>query len=69
MLRRNIIFFALWENAAHVKFGLENGENSSLSHVGNVIPFCSIEAGFEEIESHRNERSPWRVVVVGSAPR
>ena len=23
------------------------------------------EAGFAEIETHRNDRSPWRVVVVG----
>lgn len=26
------------------------------------------EAGFQEIEIQRNERSPWRVVVVGRAP-
>ena len=25
-------------------------------------------AGFEEIEVHRNERSPWRIVVIGRAP-
>ena len=25
------------------------------------------EAGFEEIEIHRNERSPWRIVVIGRA--
>jgi SAM-dependent methyltransferase len=26
------------------------------------------EAGFEEIEVHRNERSPWRILVIGRAP-
>jgi SAM-dependent methyltransferase len=26
------------------------------------------EAGFREIETHRNERSPWRVLVIGRAP-
>jgi 2-polyprenyl-3-methyl-5-hydroxy-6-metoxy-1,4-benzoquinol methylase len=27
------------------------------------------EAGFAEVRVHRNERSPWRIVVVGRAPR
>jgi SAM-dependent methyltransferase len=27
------------------------------------------DAGFEEVSVHRNERSPWRVVVVGRVPR
>ncbi len=26
------------------------------------------EAGFADVESHRNERSPWRVVVTGRRP-
>jgi hypothetical protein len=25
-------------------------------------------AGFERVETHRNERSPWRVVVIGRVP-
>ena len=56
----------------------EHGAISSLlfyawSHSRNFTPSeitgWMEEAGFEEVESHRNERSPWRVVVVGSAPR
>ena len=26
------------------------------------------DAGFEQVEVHRNERSPWRIVVIGRAP-
>ena len=52
----------------------EHGAISSLlfyawSHSRNFKPSeirsWMSEAGFEEVESHRNERSPWRVVVVG----
>jgi SAM-dependent methyltransferase len=55
----------------------EHGAISSLlfyawSHSRNFTPSeiagWMEEAGFEAVESHRNERSPWRVVVVGSAP-
>jgi SAM-dependent methyltransferase len=52
----------------------EHGAISSLlfyawSHSRNFTP-CEIRgwmeaAGFREVEVHRNERSPWRVVVVG----
>jgi SAM-dependent methyltransferase len=52
----------------------EHGAISSLlfyawSHSRNFTPseICAWmeEAGFGEVETHRNERSPWRVVVVG----
>jgi SAM-dependent methyltransferase len=52
----------------------EHGAISSLlfyawSHSRNFTPSeirgWMEEAGFSEVESHRNERSPWRVVVVG----
>ena len=53
----------------------EHGAISSLlfyawSHSRNFRPSeiragCE-EAGFDEVEVHRNERSPWRVVVVGA---
>ena len=52
----------------------EHGAISSLlfyawSHSRNFTPSeirgWMEEAGFEEVESHRNVRSPWRVVVVG----
>jgi hypothetical protein len=26
------------------------------------------DAGFAKVEVHRNETSPWRIVVIGSAP-
>jgi len=26
------------------------------------------EAGFAEVEVHRNDASPWRILVIGSAP-
>ena len=39
------------------------------SHSRNFTPAeirsWLVEAGFEDVEVHRNERSPWRVVVVG----
>lgn len=53
----------------------EHGAISSLlfyawSHSRNFTPSeirgWMEEAGFEEVRSHRNERSPWRVVVVGT---
>jgi ubiquinone/menaquinone biosynthesis C-methylase UbiE len=52
----------------------EHGAISSLlfyawSHSRNFTPSeirgWMEEAGFEHVEAHRNERSPWRVVVVG----
>ena len=52
----------------------EHGAISSLlfyawSHSRNFTPSeirgWMEEAGFTDVESHRNERSPWRVVVVG----
>jgi SAM-dependent methyltransferase len=52
----------------------EHGAISSLlfyawSHSRNFTPSeirgWLEEAGFEDVRSHRNERSPWRVVVVG----
>jgi SAM-dependent methyltransferase len=52
----------------------EHGAISSLlfyawSHSRNFTPSeireWMSEAGFEEVTSHRNERSPWRIVVVG----
>jgi SAM-dependent methyltransferase len=52
----------------------EHGAISSLlfyawSHSRNFTPSeirgWMDEAGFAEVESHRNDRSPWRVVVVG----
>lgn len=52
----------------------EHGAVSSLlfyawSHSRNFTPSeirgWMEEAGFEKVESHRNERSPWRIVVVG----
>jgi SAM-dependent methyltransferase len=52
----------------------EHGAISSLlfyawSHSRNFTPSevraWMEEAGFDEVESHRNERSPWRMVVVG----
>jgi SAM-dependent methyltransferase len=52
----------------------EHGAISSLlfyawSHSRNFTPSelsgWMADAGFTEIEAHRNERSPWRVVVVG----
>jgi SAM-dependent methyltransferase len=52
----------------------EHGAISSLlfyawSHSRNFRPSeiraWMREAGFEEVETHRNERSPWRIVVVG----
>jgi SAM-dependent methyltransferase len=52
----------------------EHGAISSLlfyawSHSRNFTPSeirgWMREAGFEEVEAHRNERSPWRIVVVG----
>jgi SAM-dependent methyltransferase len=52
----------------------EHGAISSLlfyawSHSRNFTPSeirsWMREAGFAEVESHRNERSPWRIVVVG----
>jgi SAM-dependent methyltransferase len=52
----------------------EHGAISSLlfyawSHSRNFTPSeirgWMEEAGFEQVESHRNERSPWRIVVVG----
>jgi SAM-dependent methyltransferase len=52
----------------------EHGAISSLlfyawSHSRNFTPSeirgWMEEAGFDEVESHRNERSPWRIVVVG----
>jgi ubiquinone/menaquinone biosynthesis C-methylase UbiE len=52
----------------------EHGAISSLlfyawSHSRNFTPSeirgWMEEAGFAEVESHRNDRSPWRVVVVG----
>jgi SAM-dependent methyltransferase len=52
----------------------EHGAISSLlfyawSHSRNFAPSevraWMAEAGFAEIETHRNERSPWRVVIVG----
>jgi len=52
----------------------EHGAISSLlfyawSHSRNFTPSeirgWMEEAGFTEVESHRNERSPWRVVVIG----
>lgn len=52
----------------------EHGAISSLlfyawSHSRNFRPSeirdWMEEAGFDEVEAHRNERSPWRVVVVG----
>ena len=52
----------------------EHGAISSLlfyawSHSRNFKPSeiraWMAEAGFQQIETHRNERSPWRVVVVG----
>jgi SAM-dependent methyltransferase len=52
----------------------EHGAISSLlfyawSHSRNFSPSeirgWMEEAGFAEVESHRNERSPWRIVVVG----
>jgi SAM-dependent methyltransferase len=55
----------------------EHGAISSLlfyawSHSRNFAPSeisgWMQEAGFAEVESHRNERSPWRVVVTGRAP-
>jgi SAM-dependent methyltransferase len=55
----------------------EHGAISSLlfyawSHSRNFAPSeisgWMEEAGFTEVESHRNERSPWRVVVTGRAP-
>ena len=56
----------------------ERGAISSLlfyawSHSRNFMPSeirgWMKEAGFAEVEMHRNERSPWRVVAVGSRPR
>jgi SAM-dependent methyltransferase len=52
----------------------EHGAISSLlfyawSHSRNFTPSeirsWMREAGFEEVEAHRNERSPWRIVVIG----
>jgi hypothetical protein len=52
----------------------EHGAISSLlfyawSHSRNFRPSeiraWMREAGFGEVETHRNERSPWRIVVVG----
>jgi SAM-dependent methyltransferase len=52
----------------------EHGAISSLlfyawSHSRNFTPSeirgWMREAGFAEVETHRNERSPWRIVVVG----
>jgi SAM-dependent methyltransferase len=52
----------------------EHGAISSLlfyawSHSRNFSPSeiraWMTEAGFDEVETHRNERSPWRIVVVG----
>jgi SAM-dependent methyltransferase len=52
----------------------EQGAISSLlfyawSHSRNFTPSeirsWMREAGFAEVESHRNERSPWRIVVIG----
>jgi SAM-dependent methyltransferase len=52
----------------------EHGAISSLlfyawSHSRNFRPSeiraWMLEAGFGEVETHRNERSPWRIVVVG----
>jgi SAM-dependent methyltransferase len=52
----------------------EHGAISSLlfyawSHSRNFRPSeiraWMREAGFEQVETHRNERSPWRIVVVG----
>jgi SAM-dependent methyltransferase len=52
----------------------EHGAISSLlfyawSHSRNFAPSeiraWMAEAGFAEVETHRNERSPWRIVIVG----
>lgn len=56
----------------------EHGAISSLlfyawSHSRNFKPSevrgWIAEAGFEDVTVHKNERSPWRVVIVGRAPR
>ena len=56
----------------------EHGAISSLlfyawSHSRNFTPSeirgWMTEAGFEDVTAHRNDRSPWRVVIVGRAPR
>jgi hypothetical protein len=55
----------------------EHGAISSLlfyawSHSRNFKPSeirgWLAEAGFADVTLHRNERSPWRVVVVGRRP-
>jgi SAM-dependent methyltransferase len=36
-------------------------------HRSEIVAWLG-DAGFEEVEVHRNERSPWRILVIGRAP-
>jgi 2-polyprenyl-3-methyl-5-hydroxy-6-metoxy-1,4-benzoquinol methylase len=42
--------------------------SGSRNFEGREVAAWLEEAGFAEVEVHRNETSPWRVVVIGSAP-
>ena len=45
-------------------YAWSHGRNFSRSEIAGWLE----EAGFVEVEVHRNERSPWRIVVIGRAP-
>jgi SAM-dependent methyltransferase len=45
-------------------YAWSHGRNFAASEIAAWLE----EAGFEEVAAHRNERSPWRVVVTGVAP-
>jgi hypothetical protein len=45
-------------------YAFSRGRNFSRSEITGWLE----EAGFADISVHHNERSPWRVVVVGTAP-
>jgi SAM-dependent methyltransferase len=45
-------------------YAWSHGRNFAASEIAAWLE----EAGFEEVAVHRNERSPWRVVVAGVAP-
>jgi SAM-dependent methyltransferase len=42
--------------------------SGSRNFEGREVAAWLEEAGFAEVEVHRNETSPWRIVVIGSAP-
>jgi SAM-dependent methyltransferase len=37
-------------------------------HRGEIAGWLE-DAGFADVRVHRNERSPWRILVIGRAPR